>query len=101
MPSTTITSNTYVGPLKSIAVTFSEINTTTNSAADSTTNVTVTGAQIGMIPVVSFVNALDAGVVVKQPPIVTALNQISIYLFNGLPDTKVTPTANEIHVRFL
>jgi hypothetical protein len=100
MATTIITKNVYVGPLQGTAVTFSEINTLTNSAPESTTNVNVSGAQVGMIPVVTFVNTLDTGVVVKQQPRVTAAGQISIYLFNELT-TKITPTANEILVRLL
>lgn len=100
MATTTFTCNTYLRTQQSVAVTFTEINTVTNSAPETTTNVTVTGARIGMIPIVSFVNALDTGVTVKQPAIVNAANQVAIYLFNELT-TKVTPTANEVHVVLL
>jgi hypothetical protein len=100
MATTTNTHNTYIGTQKSVDVTFSEMNTLANSAPETVTNVAVPGAMPGMIPVISFVNALDSGVTVKQPPIVNAVNQIAIYLYNELT-TKITPAANSVHVRLL
>ncbi len=76
-----------------VTVTFTAI---TNGADSSALTITAKGAQIGMFADIRFRAVLEAGIIMKQPPIVTAADTITFYLYNttGAPVTPASQTVD-------
>lgn len=75
--------------IQQVSITFAEITANSDSAA---ITITVPGARIGQTPIVTLRAALEAGITYKQPPFVSALNTVTLYLHNHT-GSDVTPAA--------
>lgn len=91
MANITLTGNAYI-VARNVAVTFAEIA----ANSEGSINLTVNEAEVGMVPVVALRTALDAGLVQKQAPYISALNTVTLVFANitAAPITGTTTTAD-------
>lgn len=66
---------------------------TINAGAVGTLTITVPGLLVGMIPQVTLRSALDVGLVMAQPPWVSAANTLKLAFLNPT-GSNITPAAN-------
>lgn len=83
--------------IQQVSITFAEVTAASDSAA---INITVYGARVGQTPIVTLRAALEAGIVYKQPPFVSAPNTVTLYLHNNTVG-DVTPAAQTADIIIL
>lgn len=93
MATPTLCTKSYVQTQTNVDVTFSAINANT----EATVAITLKGARVGMMPIVRWRTAMDAGIIERTDPIVTAADTITVYLRN-ITASPITPTANSADV---